>query len=268
MKQFLFRRSDRRRALCPLRDRTCGGRSPGHGYSMARLSGQSCGAQRPAGRSGEPRLPRRPTAWWQSRLPKRRRQWPKRTGIGVSTRGHSDRLPGISRKGERTEQCLESQGIKKRPAFKKYTGLLYGRRSSSERIERMLPSRVRFLEEVHDRLVVFEHCLRAQIFAGLFAQHLPPVLARARPHDALQEIPDLLVARIVAVARVLVEDIPGDIVVQVELQDARESIVIVLCSVVVDVRLRCRGEGGTIPWYLSTYIHQRLLNSSFGRFCS
>ena len=52
--------------------------------------------------------------------------------------------------------------------------------------------------------------------------------------------PTSLVPVIVAVARVLLEDLPGDVVVELELDHRADRVVVILRGIVVDMRLRRR----------------------------
>ena len=100
-----------------------------------------------------------------------------------------------------------------------------------------LPATILFLQPAEQRLIVFNHRARGKILAGRVAQDFAPVLGAALFHDALEECADLLVARVAATLRRLVQNFPRDVVVQLELQHRGDGVAVVVGRVVVDMRL-------------------------------
>ena len=63
--------------------------------------------------------------------------------------------------------------------------------------------------------------------------------------NVIQPRPDFLVAGIVTGLRRLMQDLAGDVVVQLKLKHGSESVVIIVSGVIVDVRLGC----GVAPFF-------------------
>ena len=81
------------------------------------------------------------------------------------------------------------------------------------------------------------HGAGRESLASRVAEHSVPVLGRAHGQDAAEKIADSFVAVIIALARVLFENLARDVVVKLKLDRRGDGIVVVLRGVVVDVRL-------------------------------
>ena len=91
-----------------------------------------------------------------------------------------------------------------------------------------------------ERREVLHHGLSIELLAGCLLEHFPPRPAGTRRHQRLQEIPDCLASVIVGIVRVLLQDVRGDVVVQLEQERLREGVIVVLPGIVIDVGFRQR----------------------------
>ena len=88
-----------------------------------------------------------------------------------------------------------------------------------------------------ERLEVVDHRLRVERTPRRPLQDFLPRAARARSHKALQEVADAGAAVVVGIVRILLQDLPRNVVVQLEQERLGERVVVVLSRVVVDVGL-------------------------------
>ena len=87
---------------------------------------------------------------------------------------------------------------------------------------------------------VIGHRARRDIFTGRFLQDLSPIFGAAFPENAIEPFPDFLVIGIITGLRRLFQDFARDVIVELELEDRREGVVVIVGRVIVDV---CLGRG-------------------------
>ena len=104
----------------------------------------------------------------------------------------------------------------------------------------MCPPHILLLQPIHKRREVRQHGAGREALACGLAEELVAVHRSAGRQDCLEEIAYLLTPEVVRVARVFVEDLASDMVVELKEQHERQRVVVVLRRVVVDVGLRGR----------------------------
>ena len=87
------------------------------------------------------------------------------------------------------------------------------------------------------RCKVIDHGASGKPFAGCLAENGVPVTRRPQRKNSAEKVADSLLAVIVAFSRVLLQYLPCDVVVKLELDHRAERVVVILRRVVVDVRL-------------------------------
>ena len=115
-------------------------------------------------------------------------------------------------------------------------------------LEGVLAALVDFFEIIHQWCKVVQHGGRTQFFSEFLTHQGAPIDAGAFFQNAGQELAGRFASLIVGRARILLQDLFSNVVVQLEQGDVRESIVIVLGGIVTDM-----GFGGGIAESFRTF---------------